>query len=183
MGARVARIRRYGNRCLRRRARPVDPADEGTKELLDTLWATLRADGGVGLAAPQINRNCRVVVVIDPERPPGQQRIDLVNPVILETFGPRVSFEEGCLSFPGLYTHVWRPQGVAVEFDGPGGRQTLRDEGLAARIILHEIDHLDGILFIDHLPVWKKLMLPPRLLMFVMFEVWRKISGKGRGDR
>jgi peptide deformylase len=183
MGARVARIRRYGNRCLRRRAWSVDPADEGTRELLDTLWATLRADGGVGLAAPQINRDCRVVVVIDPERTPGKQRIDLVNPVILETFGPRVSFEEGCLSFPGLYTHVWRPQGVVVEFDGPVGRQTLRDEGLVSRIILHEIDHLDGILFIDHLPVWKKLMLPPRLLMFVMSEVWRKISGKVRDDR
>ena len=183
MGARVARIRRYGNRCLRRRARPVDTADEGTRELLDTLWATLRCKGGVGLAAPQIDRDCRVVVVIDPDRPPGQQRIDLVNPVILETFGPPVSFEEGCLSFPGLYIHVWRPQGAVVEFDGPTGRQTLRDEGLAARIIQHEVDHLDGVLFIDHLPVWKKLLLPPRLLMFVMFEVWRKISGKGKGDR
>jgi len=182
MGARVARIRRYGNRCLRRRARSVDLADQRTRELLDTLWATLRAEGGVGLAAPQINRDCRVVVVIDQSRPPGHQRIDLVNPVILKTFGPRVSFEEGCLSFPGLYTKVWRPRGAVVEFDGPEGRQTLRDEGLAARIILHEIDHLDGILFIDHLPVRKKILLPPRLMMFVMFEVWRKILGKDRGD-
>jgi len=80
----------------------VDPADPATRELLDTLWAILQAEGGVGLAAPQINRDCRVVVVLDPERQRGQQRIDLVNPVILETFGPRIPFEEGCLSFPGL---------------------------------------------------------------------------------
>ena len=182
MGAQVARIRRYGNRCLRRSARSVDPADKRTRDLLDTLWATLLADGGVGLAAPQINRDCRVVVVIDPERPKGEQRIDLVNPIILETFGPSVSFEEGCLSFPGLYIKVWRPQGAVVQFDGPQGRQILRDEGLAARIILHEVDHLDGVLFIDRLPFLDRLMLPLRLIPFIMSEFWQKISGKGRGD-
>jgi peptide deformylase len=182
MGAEVARIRRYGNRCLRRRARSVDPADKRTRDLLDTLWATLRADGGVGLAAPQINRDCRVVVVIDLEKPAGEQRIDLVNPIILETFGPSVSFEEGCLSFPGLYTEVWRPQGVVVQLDGLQGKQTLRDEGLTARIILHEVDHLDGILFIDRLPFLKRFLLLPRLIPYIMSEFWRKISGKGRGD-
>ena len=183
MGVRTVRIRRYGHRCLRRGARPVDSTDPRTRELLDTLWEILRTDGGVGLAAPQINRDCRVVVVLDPEQPPGQQRIDLVNPVILETFGPRIPFEEGCLSFPGLYTKVWRPQGAVVEFDDPQGRRTLRDEGLAARIIQHEVDHLDGVLFIDHLPIWKRFLLSPRLMLFVMFEVWRKLFGKERDGR
>ena len=182
MGAQVARIRRYGNKCLRHKARSVDPADQGTRELLDTLWVALRADGGVGLAAPQINRDCRVVVVRDLERPLGKQRIDLVNPIILEAFGPSVAFEEGCLSFPGLYTKVWRPKGAVVQFDGPEGKQTLRDEGLTARIFLHEVDHLDGILFIDRLPFLKRLLLPPRLIPFIMSEFWQKISGKGRGD-
>jgi len=181
MVARVVGIRRYGHDCLRRRARPVDPADPGTRELLDTLWKILRKEGGVGLAAPQINRDCRVVVILDPERPRGQQRIDLVNPVILETFGPRLPFEEGCLSFPGLYTKVNRSQGALVEFEGPQGRRTLRDEGLLARIIQHEVDHLDGILFIDRLPVWKRILLLPRLMPFVMFEVRRKILGNERG--
>ena len=182
MGVPAVRIRRYGHGCLRRRARPVDPADHRTRELLNTLWATLRADGGVGLAAPQINRDCRVAVVFDPERPRGQQRIDLVNPVILETFGPRIPFEEGCLSFPGLYTNVGRPRGAVVEFDGPRGRSTLRDEGLAARIIQHEVDHLDGILFIDHLPAWERLLLSPRLMLFAMSEIWLRIFGKKGGD-
>jgi peptide deformylase len=180
MGVPLARIRRYGHGCLRRKARSVDPAAPETRELLDTLWATLGAEGGVGLAAPQINRDCRVVVVIDLERPAGQQRIDLVNPVIKETFGPRIPFEEGCLSFPGLYTKVWRPRGAVVQYDGEQGKRRLRDEGLAARIIQHELDHLDGVLFIDHLSVWQRLLLGPRLMLFVTYEGWRKFFGEKR---
>ena len=180
MSVRVARIRRYGHGCLRRRARPVDPADPGTADLLELMWATLLVDGGVGLAAPQIGRDERVVVVMDPKQKPGQRKLGLVNPVIRETFGPMVSFEEGCLSFPGLYTSVWRPQGVVIEFDGPQGKQTLRNDALAARIIQHEIDHLDGILFIDHLPVWRRILLWPRLVSYAMSEIWLKISGEER---
>jgi peptide deformylase len=169
------RIRRFGNGCLRRIAEPVDPAAADTRELLDIMWATLARDGGVGLAAPQIDRPVRVVIVQDPERPRGQQRIELVNPEILSTFGPRVPFEEGCLSFPGLYTGIMRPQGVEVAFDTPDGRATLRDDGLASRIIQHEVDHLDGVLFIDHLSVWGRFMLWPRLVPFLVSESWRKL--------
>ena len=182
MSALAVRIRRYGNACLRRTARAADPADPATAELLEVLWATLREDGGVGLAAPQIGRNVRVMVVSDPEQKPGQRDVSLVNPVIRETYGDMVSFEEGCLSFPGLYTKVWRPRGVDVEYDGPEGKLTLRSDALASRIIQHEIDHLDGILFIDHLPVWRRILLGPRLLSYVLFEFWRKVSG-GKRDR
>jgi len=182
VGDLTARIRRYGNACLRRRARPVDPADPATAEVLDQLWATLRTNGGVGLAAPQIGRDVRILVISDPEQKGGKGDVGMVNPVITGTFGPRVPFEEGCLSFPGLYTTVYRPRGVEVEYDGPEGRQVLRSETLAARIAQHEIDHLDGILFIDHLPAWRRILLGPRLLSYVVFEVWRKISG-GKRDR
>ncbi|MEN8007713.1 MAG: peptide deformylase [Candidatus Krumholzibacteriota bacterium] len=180
MNVRAARIRRYGHGCLRRRARPVDPADPRTAELLELLWTTLMADGGVGLAAPQIGRAERVAVVVDPEEQGEARRIELVNPVVRETFGPRVPFEEGCLSFPGLYTRVWRPRGVEVEFDGPQGKRILRSDALAARIMQHEIDHLDGVLFIDHLPVRRRILLLPRLVAYVVSEVWRKISGQER---
>jgi peptide deformylase len=181
MKAPVARIRRFGNRCLRRRAERVDPQAPATRQLLDTLWSTLDSDGGVGLAAPQIGSAKRVVVVIDPERPRGRQKLELVNPVVTETFGPRVPFEEGCLSFPGLYTTVWRSQGAQVEYDGPRGRVTLREDGLAARIIQHEVDHLEGILFVDHLSVSRRITLLPRLISYVLFEAWCKVRSKERG--
>ena len=175
------RIRRYGHRCLRKTAARVDPADPGTRELLFTLWKTLRRDGGVGLAAPQINRDQRVVIVLDPERPRGEQGIELVNPEITATFGPMVPFEEGCLSFPGLYTTVMRPKGVEVSFDSSSGRRSLREEGLASRIIQHEVDHLDGVLFIDHLSATGRFLLWPRLIPFVVFEGWNKLFGRKRG--
>ena len=180
MGGRATRIRRFGNRCLRRSVRPVDPAAPATRELLDSLWATLVRDGGVGLAAPQIDRDARVVVVTDPDRPRSRQRIELVNPVIRETFGPMVPFEEGCLSFPGLYIQVWRPQGVVVAHQGQEGARVLREEGLAARIIQHEVDHLDGVLFIDHISFLRRLMLVPRLLGYAVTETVLKIFGKER---
>jgi peptide deformylase len=180
MALAIARIRRFGHRCLRRRARSVPPAHVETRSLLDTLWATLDAEGGVGLAAPQIGRDCRVVVVRDIERPRGRQRLELVNPVIMETFGPDIPFEEGCLSFPGLYTQVWRPRGIVVAFDEPSGRRELREEGLAARIIQHEVDHLDGILFIDHLSTWQRFLLLPRLMSYATTELWRNWFGKER---
>lgn len=174
------RIRRFGNRCLRRVAEPVDASAASTRDLLDTMWVTLSRDGGVGLAAPQIDRPVRVVIVKDPERPRGQQRIELVNPEILSTFGPQVPFEEGCLSFPGLYTDIMRPKGVEVAWDAPEGRRTLRDEGLASRIIQHEVDHLDGVLFIDHLSAWGRFMLWPRLVWYLVSESWYKqFAGKG----
>lgn len=180
MGSGADRIRRFGNGCLRRIAEPVDASAASTRALLDTMWATLTRDGGVGLAAPQIDRPVRVVIIQDPERPPGQQRIELVNPEILSTFGPQVPFEEGCLSFPGLYTGITRPKGVEVAFATPEGRRTLREEGLASRIIQHEVDHLDGVLFIDHLSGWGRFMLWPRLVQFLVSESWYKLfAGKG----
>jgi peptide deformylase len=175
MDAGPDRIRRFGNGCLRRIAEPVDFSAAGTRELLDIMWVTLARDGGVGLAAPQIDRQVRVVIIKDPERPRGQQRIELVNPEIISTFGPRVPFEEGCLSFPGLYTGIMRPKGVEVSCDTPDGRLIMREEGLASRIIQHEVDHLDGVLFIDHLSAWGRFMLWPRLVPFLISEGWRKL--------
>jgi len=172
----VARIYRYGATCLRRRAvaAPVDAPE--TRALLDTLWETLAADGGVGLAAPQIGHNRRVIVIRDPERPAGRQRLDLVNPVIRCTFGAAESFEEGCLSFPDLYTTITRPAGVEVEYADParpGQSLQLRNEHLLARIIQHEVDHLDGVLFIDHLSRRARWLLGPKLLWIM----WRRLFG------
>lgn len=161
----LAPIRKFGSSCLRRAAPEAEPGSLAVAELLDRMWQVLSADGGVGLAAPQIGVSRRVVVVRDTRQPLDRQRLDLVNPVITGTFGNGVLFEEGCLSFPGLYFPVRRPKGVRVEyFDRQGQPQRLEDRGLVARIVLHEVDHLDGVLFIDHLPRWRRLLLAPRLL-------------------
>jgi len=166
-GRLVEPIRTYGAACLRRRAEPAAVGAPETADLLDRMWATLRRDGGVGLAAPQIGVNQRVVVIRNPERPARDQRLDLVNPVLTTTFGEQAPFEEGCLSFPGLYFKVWRASGAVVEFLDRDGRPCrLSDEGLLARIVLHEIDHLDGVLYIDRVGIWQRLGLLPRLLWF-----------------
>ena len=95
------------------------------------MWRVLADDGGVGLAAPQIGVSRRVVVVRDPSRPRGRQRIDLVNPGCRRDLRKVGAFEEGCLSFPGLYTMVQRPQGVELSYhDCQGQPQLLRDEEL-----------------------------------------------------
>lgn len=139
------------------------------------MWAVLAADGGVGLAAPQIGVLKRVVVIRDPKRPRDRQRIDLVNPVVEETFGELKPYEEGCLSFPGLFTTVLRPSGVELRyFDIAGQEQRIRDESLLARIILHEVDHLNGVLFIDHLSGWQRLLLGPRLSMILLLKLLGK---------
>jgi len=178
LGAAPPRIRLFGSGCLRRRAvRAAADAPE-TRALLDAMWRRLRDEGGVGLAAPQLGRDLRLVVVRDPQRPAGKQRLDLINPVVTGTFGPREPFEEGCLSFPGLYLKVVRPRGAEVRWEtADGGTRTLRDEGLVARIVQHEVDHLDGVLFIDRVGRARRLSLLPRLL-------WYRLRAlvAGRGD-
>ncbi len=178
MAAAPPRIRLYGSRCLRRRAAPAAAADPGTRDLLDAMWRRLRDEGGVGLAAPQLGCDLRLVVVRDPQQPAGKQRLDLINPVVSGTFGPREPFEEGCLSFPGLYMKVVRARGAEIRWEtADGGTRTLRDEGLVARIVQHEVDHLDGVLFIDRVGRARRLTLLPRLL-------WLRLRAlfAGRGD-
>ncbi len=178
MTAAAPRIRIYGSASLRRCAEPALAGDPATAALADAMWRALRDDGGVGLAAPQLGRSLRLVVVRDPQQPAGRQRLDLVNPVVTGTFGPPVPFEEGCLSFPGLYVTITRPKGVTVAYETVTGEaRTLRDDGLVARIVQHEIDHLDGVLFVDHLVRARRWSLLPRL-------AWLRVRGMfgQRGD-
>jgi peptide deformylase len=167
-------IRRFGAACLRRPARAAEPDAPATRDAVRRLWETLATQDGVGLAAPQIGLDLRALVVDEPLRGGGRRRLAMVNPEIRETFGPPTPFREGCLSFPGLYTVVHRPQGVVVAYDdpdAPGGRRELKDDGLLARIVQHEVDHLDGVLFIDHLTPWQRALLGPRLLA-IMIRGW-----------
>jgi peptide deformylase len=158
----AVRILRYGDARLRLRCRDV-ARGEDARDLADALWAALDAAGGVGLAAPQIGDLRRVIAARDPAAPRTRSLI-LVNPVIVSREGPLVWFEEGCLSFPGLYVRVRRPRRVTVNYqDLDGSPRRLDDDTLVARIVQHEVDHLEGVLYIDHLARWRRWLLAGRL--------------------
>ncbi len=144
-----------GSPVLRQRSPEIGVVDDAVRAFVADLFETMRASNGVGLAANQVGVARRVAVVETEDA-----RLVLIDPVILETEG-RESAEEGCLSIPEVYAEVTRPSRVKVEAtDLEGARYTWEGEGLAARAVQHEIDHLDGILFLDHLgPIKRKMLL------------------------
>lgn len=134
---------------LRTRAAEVDRITKKTIFLMDDMMRIMRQANGVGIAAPQVGLSSRVIVVA----PEDVRPMALINPVIVKQEGEQVS-EEGCLSIPGLYGMVKRAQYVEVEaLDRRGREITLELEGRPAVIVQHEIDHLDGVLFIDKVQV------------------------------
>ena len=143
-----------GSPVLRQHSDVVPSVDDDVRRLIADMFETMDAAKGIGLAANQVGVARRVAVVdVDDDR------FVMVNPRIVETEG-RSSAEEGCLSIPDIYADVTRPDRVVVEaLDAEG--QTYRKEavGLKARAIQHEIDHLDGILFLDHLSLVRRQML------------------------
>ncbi len=140
-------ILKFGEDALRKKCREVTNFDDRLAQLLDDLTETLIASDGVGLAAPQVGILRRVCVVnVRDER----GTIELVNPQIIETSGSQTG-NEGCLSLPDEFYPVERPNKVTVKaFDRHGNEFTVTGKELAARAFCHEIDHLDGILFTDH---------------------------------
>lgn len=154
----IHEIRILGDPILRRKADPVEQVDDDVRRLLDEMLATMYAADGVGLAAPQIGISRRIIVVDvhDPEVP----AFGLINPRIVEYSEDLDRAEEGCLSIPGLRDIVERPARVVVEgLDRSGQPCRIEADGLLARALQHEIDHLDGILFIDRLSPLKRKML------------------------
>ncbi len=149
---------------LKTRARPVAEPDAAVvRELLPRMLATMYRAPGIGLAAPQIGVGLRVTVI---DLMPGEKPspIVLVNPEVVATSEELATREEGCLSLPGQYADVTRPAWVRVRYlDEEGARQEIEADGLLAACLQHEIDHLDGILFIDHLSSLKRNMILRRL--------------------
>lgn len=139
-------IRLFGDPVLRERAREIELVDESVKKLMRDMTQTMEAAPGVGLAAPQIGVRRRVIVWQNED-----ERGALANPRIVDQRG-RVEDDEACLSLPGLTYPVSRAQWVVVTGLGEDGREiSIEASDLTARIFQHEIDHLDGVLFIDHL--------------------------------
>lgn len=140
----IRNIRKFGDEILRKKSRPVDEINERIKVMIKDMYETMYQADGVGLAAPQIGILKRLVVI-----DVGSGPVTLINPEILETEGS-VLDEEGCLSLPGSEGVVERPEKVKVKALNEKGEEIIAcGEGLLARAMCHEIDHLDGILFID----------------------------------
>ena len=149
---------------LKQRARPVLPSDkESVAALVPRMFDAMYRAPGIGLAAPQVGSRLRLIVV---DLMPAEKRepIVLINPEIMAVSIELFTREEGCLSLPGQYADVTRPAEVRVRYlDEAGAKRDISAEGLLAACLQHEIDHLDGVLFVDHLSTLKRNMIMRRL--------------------
>ncbi len=164
---------KFGASILRQTCTPVSQVDDDIRSLISGLFASMRKAEGVGLAAPQIGVLKRVIVVDvsgqEPDRPP----MALINPEIVAADGVQ-NGEEGCLSFPDLYGEVRRAARVEVQaLDADGRPVRISADGFLARALQHEIDHLDGKLFIDHVsPLKRQLMRGSLRRLKKMGQAW-----------
>ncbi len=150
-------IHLLGSPVLRQRAAEIASLDEELRTLVDDMFDTMAAASGIGLAANQIGI-ARRIAVVNAEG----QTLTMINPQIVEADGREVK-EEGCLSIPEIYGDVSRPERVVLEaLDEDFAPYRLEASGLVARAIQHEIDHLDGILFLDHLSPMKRTLVLSR---------------------
>lgn len=148
---------------LKKKSLPVGAVDDALRALVKDMFETMYAEDGVGLAAPQIGLLKRVIVLDTRPRQPDSNPIAMINPEIIATDGTTV-FQEGCLSLPGEAEDVERAARVTVRFlDTDGKQQTLDCDGLLSIAVQHELDHLDGIVFVDHLSSLKRELIRRRM--------------------
>ncbi len=154
----------YPDPLLRERCREIEDIDGEVLKLLNDLAESMYANKGIGLAAPQIGAALRAIVLDVEQRDGTPKLIELVNPVIIESSTELSEFEEGCLSFPDESEKVIRPAEVTVQaIDRDGKPVELKATGLKATVVQHEIDHLDGILFIDRVSRLKRSLIDRRM--------------------
>ncbi|GAB3024977.1 peptide deformylase [Niabella terrae] len=168
----------YGSPVLRKVAEEIEPGYPDLQTLIDNMWETMYASSGVGLAAPQINRSIRLFVVDtvqifesmedeeEKEQYPGDAGIKkaFINAYIKELNGAPWAYNEGCLSIPKVREDIKRPESVTLEYEDEHFElHTETFTGISARVILHEYDHIEGKLFIDHLPLLKRKLLKSKL--------------------
>jgi len=160
----VRALRIYPDPVLRKRCQEVSVFDEKLKQFLEDLTESMYAHQGVGLAACQVGELIRAIVIDVAQKEGERHPIQLINPILLEVSAETREFEEGCLSLPGEAEMVTRPARVRVAFqDAFGQRRELEADGLLATALQHEMDHLDGKLFIDHISRLKRSLIDRRL--------------------
>jgi peptide deformylase len=159
----------YGHSILKKEAKEIAEGED-VKPLINDMFATMEHASGVGLAAPQINKGVRLFVIdsnlmLDEESDETGVRRAFINPIILDEYGDEFGFEEGCLSIPEVRAEIFRPEKLTLEYYDEDWN--LREEefsGLTARVIQHEYDHLEGILFVDYLKGLKRRMVKSKLM-------------------
>ena len=152
------------NKLLRQISQPVDHVGENEQKLMDDMIETMYAANGIGLAAIQIGFPQRIIVMDISKDKKNKSPMYFVNPIILNKATEQSTYEEGCLSVPDQFAEIDRPNKCEVEcLDYNGEKKLLKAEGLLATCIQHEIDHLEGILFIDYLSKLKKSMIIKKL--------------------
>jgi len=159
----ILKIKKYPDPILREKCEGVKEVTEEIKNLSWDMVETMEENEGIGLAAPQVGELKRVIVIHPIKERSLEEKSKrlpqvFINPEIIKKSEETIIDEEGCLSFPGLFLKIKRAKEVEISaLDKEGKKVQVKAEGLPARILQHEIDHLDGILFIDRLNFWQKL--------------------------
>ena len=157
----------YGHPVLKKVAEEIDRNEVDVKELAADMFETMHNAQGIGLAAPQIGKSLRMFIAdVTPleDEELGDWKQVFVNPEIIEEWGQEWAFEEGCLSIPNVREDVIRPEKLLIRyFDEDWNEREEEFDGMKARIIQHEYDHIEGILFTDHLTAFKKRLLKKKL--------------------
>jgi peptide deformylase len=152
------------NEILRQKSLPVDEVDKDLQNLMDDMLQTMYAAPGIGLAAIQVGVPKRVIVIDTDHKEGKKNPIFLVNPEIINKSSNYSTYEEGCLSVPGQFAEIDRPEKCHLKYlNYNGEKKEMKVEGMLATCIQHEIDHLEGILFIDYLSKLKKSMIIKKL--------------------
>lgn len=172
----VLPIRAYGDPVLKRFAQDIEPGHPGLDKLIEDMFETMYAASGVGLAAPQIGQSIRLFIVDaspfaeDEDGDPKENAVlkdfkkVFINPYIVEEEGEEWPFEEGCLSIPNIREEVVRQERIVLQYQDENFVEHEEEfSGFAARVIQHEHDHLDGILFTDHLKPLRRRLLQGKL--------------------
>ena len=152
------------NKILRQKSLPVEKVDGDLQKLMDDMLETMYAAPGIGLAAIQVGVPKRIIVLDIASKEEPRNPMYFINPEIIEKSKDLSRYEEGCLSVPGQFAEINRPEKCHIKYlDYYGQPKELRAEGMLATCIQHEIDHLEGILFIDYLSKLKKSMIVKKL--------------------
>tara|TARA_B100001540_G_scaffold89200_1_gene80740 strand:- start:847 stop:1371 length:525 start_codon:yes stop_codon:yes gene_type:complete len=160
----IKKILTEPNKILRQISKPVDKVGNEEKKLMDDMLATMYHANGIGLAAIQVGVPKRIIVMDISKNEEKKNPMYFVNPVIKNKNEQLSTYEEGCLSVPNQFAEINRPSNCELEYlDYNGKKKNLKAEGLLATCIQHEMDHLEGILFIDYLSKLKKTMIIKKL--------------------